>query len=348
MTQRIFIIVSLLLIVFHFNTSFAEDDLTLDDSFASDTATTSPAPADSAVPNPLDDSLNAPAAPVPESASAIPAETDELTLDSEIKDASTPPATDSTPSTDINSLDSIVDGQTPAPSNEDEFATALGSQNVDQSENVNLASPIEIRQREGALYGFSAGLIMSSGSFLENYDKVILSGNEPLYTEKVDKQTNAIQNFGIILRYAETPYYRIGTDINISYLKSQNHNSITVNSVDILGEITTLKGEVNLSYAIEMGVLPIYFLAGIGFERVTGNSIEKIINSSGYGGQAGGGFVINSTINLEAMYSYYVHRISNAIVEAYANGVPKVTIDTEKGRVISQGLLVRGTFSFNF
>lgn len=336
MTQRIFTLVCLLIIVFHFNTSFAQDDLTLDDSFGSDTATPTS-------PNPLDAAIGADTP-----STAIPAETDELTLDSEMKDAAAPTSTDTPPPMDANPLDSIVDGQTPAAPMDDPFATMTASQNVDQSENVNLASPIEIRQREGALFGFSAGLMLTSAPLHEDYDATTLSGGTPVSTARVDKQTNAIQHVGVILRYAETPYYRIGTDINVSYSKSQNHNSITVKNTESLGEITTLKGEINLSYAIEAGLIPIYFLGGLGFENVTGNSIEKIINSSGFGGQVGGGFVINSTINLEAMYAYYVHRVSNAMVEGYSKAVPAIEVNTEEARVINQGLILRGTFSFNY
>lgn len=345
MTQRIFTLVCLLLIVFHFNTSFAQDDLTLDDSFGADESIA--APADTTTLNPLDAAVSGEVPPIPQTATAVPAETDELNLDSEF-DAASQSAAEPQPMPEATPLDTIVDGQTPVTPEEDPFATMTAAQNVDETENVNLASPIELRQREGALFGFSAGLMMSSGPLHEDYDKTNLSGGVPVSTERVNKETNAIQSFGVILRYAETPYYRIGTDLNISYSKSQNHNSITVNNTESLGEVTTLKGEVNLSYAIEMGVVPIYFLGGLGFERVTGHSIEKIINSSGFGGQVGGGFVINSTINLEAMYAYYVHRVSNAIVEGYSNSVPAVSIDTEEAKVINQGLILRGTFSFNY
>lgn len=58
--------------------------------------------------------------------------------------------------------------------------------------------------------------------------------------------------------------------------------------------------------------------------------------------------MINSTINLEAMYAYYVHRVSNAMVEGYSKAIPAIAIDTEEARVINQGLVLRGTFSFNY
>lgn len=324
MTQRIYTLVCLLLIVFHFQTSFAQDDLTLDDSFAAEPAATET---------------------ISETPAAVPTETSELNLDSEFGAASdVQPAV--IPDAKPNPMDSVVDTQ--ATSSVDPFENLTAAQNVDQTENVNLASPIELRQREGALFGFSAGLMIGSQPLHEDYDKTNLSGGIPVATERVDKQTNSIQSVGVILRYAVTPYYKLGTDLNISYSKSQNHNSITVNNTEALGEITTLKGELNFAYAIEMGAVPVYFLAGFGAEKVSGNSIEKIINSTGLGGQIGGGFVINSTINLEAMYAYYVHRISNAMVEGYSNSTPVATVDTEQARVINQGLILRGTFSFNY
>lgn len=323
MTQRIFTLVCLLLIVFHFNTSFAQDDLSLDDSFGSDAAVNTDT-----------------------SSMAVPAETEELSLDSELEAASTP-STETSPQI-ANPLDSIVDGQTPTSGgNEDPFATMTASQNVDQYENVNLASPIELRQREGALYGFSVGLVIAAQPLTEDYSEANLSGGEAVSSRSIKRQTNPIQSVGFILRYAETPYYKIGTDINVSYTKSQNHSSITVKDNQKLGEVTTMKGEINLSYAIEMGALPVYFLGGLGFEKVTGNEVEKMVNSSGFGGQIGGGFVINSTINLEAMYAYYVHRLSNAMVEGYGTSIPK-SVNMEEAKVINQGLILRGTFSFNY
>ncbi len=338
MTQRIFSLVCLLLVVFHFKSAAAQDDLTLDDSFSSEAPVTSPTEGSSATP--LDAAVNSEAPPT-----AVPAETDELSLDSEMKDAAAPPAEAPSP-IESNPLDTIVDGK-PSQTSEESFAAATPSQSSEQSENVNLASPVELRQREGALYGFSAGLIFSSQALQEKYNVSNTTGSQVTGTTRVDRQSNNIQHVGFMIRYAETPYYRIGTDINISYSKSQNHNSVTVKDTQSLDEITTLKGELNLSYAIEMGALPIYFLGGLGYEQVTGNSIGKIINSAGIGGQVGGGFVINSTINLEAMYSYYLHRLSNAMTEGYGVKIPKL-IDTEKARIINQGLIVRGTFSFNY
>jgi len=320
MTQRIYTLVCLLLIVFHFQTSFAQDDLTLDDSFAAEPAAT-------------------------ETPAAVSTDTTELNLDSEFgaaTDATATPQPAIVP--DANPLDSFVD--TPAAGG-DNFGPMTAAQNVDQAENVNLASPVELRQREGALFGFSAGLMIGSQPLVENYDIGNTIGGVVVSTDRVNRQTNDIQNVGVFLRYAVTPFYKLGTDLNISYSKSQNHNSITVNNTQTLGEITTLKGELNFAYAIEMGAVPVYFLAGFGAEQVTGNSVEKLINSAGFGGQVGGGFVINSTINLEAMYSYYVHRISNAMLDGFGTTIPK-TIDTEQARIINQGLILRGSFSFNF
>lgn len=336
MTQRIASLVLLLTIVFHFQTSFAQDDLTLDDSFAAEPATpeTSVAPMDAAV-----------------TPTVIPAETDELSLDSELEAASAgEPAIDAQPTVTETPtpLDTMIDSEASLETG-DPFETMTAAQNVDPAENVNLASPIELRQREAALFGFSAGLIISAQPLQEIYDVTNLSGSVPISTTRVNKQTNSIQSVGVMLRYAETPFYRIGTDLNISYLKSQNHNSITIKNTQTMGEITTLKGELNLSYAIEAGNIPIYFLAGFGAEKMTGKEIEDIINAMGYGGQIGGGFVINSTINLEAMYAYYVHRVSNAVEEGYATSKDgKGLIDTEEAKVINQGLILRGTFSFNF
>lgn len=302
MTQRICSLVCLLLVVFHFQTSFAQD-------------------------------------------------ADELSLDSEMEAALDAPL-DSQPAPDlapenVDPMDSIVDTQSTAPDSADPFDTMMAAQNVGQTENVNLATPLELRQREGALFGFSAGLVMSSQALQEKYDVANLSGGVPISTDRINRQTNSIQHVGVMLRYAITPFYKLGTDLNVSYSKSQNHNSITVKDTQTLGEITTLKGELNLAYAIEMGAVPVYFLAGFGAEKVSGNEVEKLINSNGVGGQIGGGFVINSTINVEAIYAYYIHRISNAMLEGFGPNIPK-SIDTEEAQVINQGLLLRGSFSFNF
>lgn len=306
MTQRISTLVCSLLVVFYFQSSFAQDELSLDDSFAVDTATT-PSQSDTAV---------------------VPPDTSELNLDAITSDA---PAIQS--ETQHASVDESLLLSDPA--------------GDEQSQNVNLASPLQIRQQGAALYGFSVGLMLASQPLQELYDVTTVVQGSPVSTTRVNKQTDNINSYGVMLRYAVTPFYSLGTDLNVSYSKSQNHNSITVKDSTALGEITTLKGELNFSYAIEMGQVPVYFLLGFGAEKISGQTIEKIMSQMGYGGQVGAGFVINSTFNLEALYSYYEHRVSNNLVEGYSAGTPTGAIDTEKAKVINQGFIVRGSLSLN-
>lgn len=210
----------------------------------------------------------------------------------------------------------------------------------DLSANTNLATPIEVLQSQNALYGFSLGVVYSTQPFTANY--VIKSDfGEVSRSAKIDN----IQSIGVIFRYAIVPFGGIGTDLNISYLTSQNHGSINYTP------IKTLKGEVNLSYAVNLGkTLPLYILLGLGAEEVTGHSIEEKINKRGNGAQAGAGLTIGSIINLEAMYTYYEHRLSNSLVEREqkANGdeAGHALINTADSKIVSQGILVRTTYSF--
>lgn len=335
MTNRIFILVSLLLVVFQSHSSFAQNDLTLDDSFA--------------VGEPPPQSTDGSAS------GAIPPDTSELNLDS--PDALTDPSMQSDSQTNMDipsSLDKMVD--TPSVINPDEMSTQNSldgfenpsvSQNAEPTENVNLASPIEVLQHENALYGFSVGFVYSSFYLRENYMiETDFIKNSP------DRETDNIQSAGVMFRYAVVPFYGLGTDINVSYSKSQNHKSVTVQNTKQLSEVSVLKGELNFTYAMSLGrFLPIYFLAGIGVEKVNGAEVEKILNPMGYGGQAGGGITIASSLNLEAVYSYYAHRISNDIPIAISSQQADKTrnyIDTEEGEIVNQGLIVRGTYSFKF
>ncbi len=257
---------------------------------------------------------------------------DEFNLDDEFStDTVTPPAsaTEQQPQpSQALELDSL-----PLKSNEE----------ADITGNSNLASPLEVLQHENAMYGFSAGLVMATQPFYSDY--VVRSA---LPDKATNQQTDPLQSFGIMIRYAIVPFYKLGTDINVSFLKSQNHKSVTVNQ-KALTEVTTLKGELNFTYAIELaGSIPLYFLVGIGTEQVSGGDIENLLKSNGAGGQAGAGITVLSTINLEMLYSYYEHRISNDLVGRETSGFPIRSIDTQKAKIISKGPLVRGTYSFKF
>jgi hypothetical protein len=344
MTHRILSLVCLSVIFLSTQFSHAQnnDEFNLDDSFSSTPAADTP-PATTSTSD------------VP---SALPAENSELNLDAPPTDAAVDPTLDAQPAPqpapegNPNPLDALTD--TPSNSLDLNDTSMMANQNADTSDqghNVNLASPVELRQRENALYGFSVGLMLSSSPFHEKYNVGPLPGGIDYKIGSVDRETDAIQSLGVMLRYAETPYYALGTDINVSFSKSQNHHSITVNNIETMSEVTTLKGEMNLTYAIDAGGhLPVYFLAGLGAERITGGTVENFINPMGYGGQVGGGFAIASAVNLEALYFYYTHRISNRVREAYAIPTNKQPgdVDTEEAQVINQGLLIRGSYSFNF
>jgi hypothetical protein len=210
--------------------------------------------------------------------------------------------------------------------------------------NTNLASPIEVLQKENALYGFSVGLVYSVMPFTEKYSQL----NRTLgKSESIDRQTESVSNIGFMLRYAVAPFYKLGADINVSFLKSQNHSNIMYAQTKTLSEVTTLKAELNLTYAVSIGkALPLYFLVGAGAEQVYGASIEELLNSNGVGAQAGGGIVFSSTINVEGLYAYYLHRVSNTLVAANGAGLSPYDIDTSSGRIINQGLIIRGSYSF--
>ncbi len=280
---------------------------------------------------------------------------DELSLDDQFATEAPKPAPTDTTNDQLKNTNAMDEFTTsPEPSTDLRASQDLNLQTSDQSENVNLASPVELRQRENALFGFSAGLMLSAQPYHESYDVGSTSGGFITRNDRTSRETEAIQNLGVIARYAEAPLYGLGADINISYSRSQNHSSITVKQDDnspvgrTLSEVANLKGEVNLTYAIEVGIVPVYFLAGLGAEKTTGAVIETIINPMGYGGQVGAGFVINSTINLEGVYSYYRHHLSDNITNDLKSGPAPKLVNTDTAQVVVQGLVMRGTYSFNF
>lgn len=211
------------------------------------------------------------------------------------------------------------------------------------AENVNLASPLEVKQNTSALYGFSVGMMMTYQPFYEKYSTTSSMG-----VSDVDRQTENIENLGFIIRYAETPFYSLGVDINVSYLKSQNHSSIPVVYTKTLSEITTVKAELNFVYAIKAGKLPLYFMLGGGYQQVLGSEIEKLINVNGFGGQLGLGVVVLERFNLEGLYSYYIHKVSDHLVAENAAGVPAQTVDPGSSTVFNQGFVFRGTYNINY
>ncbi len=270
---------------------------------------------------------------------------DDLSLDDQFNDLPAAPPTQS--EVQPNAMDEFTNSPELPPSSDFTASQDLNLQNDDQAENVNLASPVELRQRGGALFGFSAGLVASVQPFNLKYDVDDDFQNH----ESVNKKTADFQNVGVMLRYAIAPYGSLGTDVNISYSQSQNHESVSYNGGSF-SPVTTLKGELNFTYAYQLtNDVPVYAFAGLGAQKVSGKKILEIIHPMGYGWQVGAGFAINSTFNLEGLFSHYEHRVSQTLVEGAGTRGPASTvakIDTKNAKAVNEGLSARGTFSFNF
>lgn len=112
--------------------------------------------------------------------------------------------------------------------------------------------------------------------------------------------------------------------------------------------IYTLRGEFNLAYTVEVADgSAMYVLAGLGYEVLFGEDIQKLISSSGGGTiQIGGGLKMGSTLSLEVFYSRVAHKVSNdlyrragqAAIDAgaadYTNQGGSVTAQVISGRIL--------------
>jgi hypothetical protein len=209
-------------------------------------------------------------------------------------------------------------------------------------ENANLASPLEAMQRENALYGFSVGLSTSIVSFFEKYPITFTDGRD----SKEVNLKNDLQSTGFTLRYAIAPFNKVGADLNFSYLKSLNHSQ-----TQYAESMTINKVEFNLTYAIKVAdSVPLYFLAGFGAQEVSSeskNGFEYFVDRNGYGIQSGVGVVLMKRINLEGLFAYYQHRIGTRVLTDIGK-TSSGNVDSESNKVIAQGLVMRGTYSFNF
>jgi len=211
-------------------------------------------------------------------------------------------------------------------------------QQADSVGQSNLVTPAEVLKAENALYGFSAGLMYLGQPYVI---KAKIKTN--LETIDTNQQSDIYQNFGFILRYAMLPYQKIGTDLNLSYVMSQNHGSMPNQQK----AVNIIRGEVNLGYAFHaFEKMPAYFFGGLGYEEIHGETIENILNKNGLGAQLGFGVVFFTTVNVEGAFSYYQHRISDQFVNTAIQKNSTATIDTDSATVSALGFLVRTTFDF--
>lgn len=242
--------------------------------------------------------------------------------------------TASDPSLNLNST-----SQKQQPSSDLNINEGIGETKQDESVgHSNLITPEEILKSENALHGFSAGLMYLGQPYVI---KAKIKTN--LETIDTNQQSDVYQNFGFILRYAMFPYQRVGTDLNVSYVMSQNHGSMPNQQK----AVNTIRGELNLGYAFHLfDKIPVYFFGGLGYEEVHGDTIESILNKNGLGAQLGFGTVFFAHINVEGAFSYYQHRISDKFVSTATQKNSTATIDTDSATVSALGFLVRTTFDF--
>lgn len=160
---------------------------------------------------------------------------------------------------------------------------------------------VEALEQEYAVDGYSLGFAL----YNQNYNveaKMLLDSTRLV---DVSSGSSDFQSVGVIGRYSVLPYNKVGTDISASISSSVNHGNAGFSS------ITAVKAEVNLGYAMLVGAqMPIYFLAGLGYEVVKGTDIEKILVPGGSTMQIGGGLGLGKKFNIEALYSYSVHAVN--------------------------------------
>ncbi|MBC7743080.1 MAG: hypothetical protein H7061_12840 [Bdellovibrionaceae bacterium] len=192
-----------------------------------------------------------------------------------------------------------------------------------------------------AMYGWSLGFQSSNESYKSNVD--LVDSNNTISSRRVFAESDSFLNMGVVGRYAILPVDRLGSDLNLSFMQSTN-NAPTGESVAQV----IIKGEVNLAYtwAINKG-FKIYALLGGGFQNIQGVLINKTIERAGSGGQAGLGFNFGM-INVEAMYSYYRHKISSDQYYSYylKSSDPSMRVNSKSSYAEASGIVGRATFNF--
>jgi hypothetical protein len=190
------------------------------------------------------------------------------------------------------------------------------------------------------------GWSFGATAFIQNYnvDAQMFIDNGTADGLKVDLSSKSadFQNVGVVARYAILPINKIGTDINLTLGNSINHDSFNFSS------ITTLRGEINLGYALELGKQnSIYFLAGFGYEVVYGQDINRLVVPGGGMFQIGTGISINKKISVEGFYSYATHTVANSYLNDAANSAGVASDFSESAnKVISNIIQGRMTYSF--
>ena len=255
--------------------------------------------------------------------------------------AQQPPSDDLTLENELNNLEQ---SEAKKPNEEptavqDEFTLEQPVVSPDATSEMNAEAEtpfLETLEQEYALNGFSMGLAMSN----QNYNIKASINNNNISTNLSSKSSD-IQNAGVTGRYAILPFDKVGSDINISISSSINHESAGISP------ITSYKGEVNLGYAIRLGVnFPVYILAGLGFELIKGTDIEKILNPGGSMIQIGGGFGLGKRISIEASYAYSEHRLSDVFIRNATLVAGSGSVMDSKTAVTSN--IIQTRLSFNY
>lgn len=230
------------------------------------------------------------------------------------------------------------------------FSITAGAQNQDQDdlfEKFNEPDSFEVAASEAflveapkrtdhALNGFSAGLIYTNQTYVGSYKLK----NATLGTTSQERvKSELFHNVGVLLRYSILPINRVGTDLNFSYSRTVNHVNVSA------AEITTVKGEVNLAYTFDISgkkSLTAYCLLGGGVQSVTGVEVQKAFEPTGYGGQTGVGFGLPLSLNIDFMYSYYIHKTN----QNYKAQVPLGTEIENDATFVTTGYSARMTYNF--
>jgi hypothetical protein len=200
------------------------------------------------------------------------------------------------------------------------------------------------KRDDHSFYGFSFGVAMSAINLnlgIETYDPRPVPTTPPFTKES---ETDAFLNFGVVGRYSILPVDRIGTDINVGYYTSMNHESISLDPNDsskTAARLSVFKAELNLGYTIGLSKgMKIYFLGGAGAQYMIESPIKNLLRFGG-GAQVGGGINIQN-FNVELMYSYYRNRFENSIntnIDSLAYRVDKMFVD-------SKGFVGRASYNF--
>lgn len=225
--------------------------------------------------------------------------------------------------------------------------TSGGSSVDDDDDDDDESSRVRYIEPRYAMNGYSLGAQIWTHSYdikASIRTRVLNPGGDIFNTVDLSSSSADFQSIGVVGRYAILPYDKIGADINVTAGTSVNHGSNGISA------IYTVRGEFNLAYTVEVAdSSALYVLAGVGYEMLFGEDIQKLVSGGGGTMQVGGGLKMGSNLSVEVFYARVARKVSDDLYRragqaAIAAGAADYT--SQGGSVTAQMISGRLLFSF--